>query len=73
MGDKGFALVSMTNKDTYYVSIEHGNEILKLLENPNERAYKGGFFSTTDVKSGAVVSIAIRHVSSVVVKEAHHA
>lgn len=65
----GFALVSMTNKDVYYVSIEQGNNILKLLEHTDSRMFKTGFLQTTDIKSGAKVSIALAHVSSVVVKE----
>lgn len=70
MGYQGFALVSMTNKDVYYVSITDGKLILKRLARPNEEA----FFETVDVKSGATISIAIQHVSSVVVKEgSHHA
>jgi hypothetical protein len=64
-----FALVSMTNKDVYYVSIEQGNNILRLLEHPSSGLFKTGFLRTTDVRSGATVSIAINHVSSVVVKE----
>lgn len=63
---KGYALVSMTNKDVYYVSITDGQEILKKLQ----RQSQSGFFETVDVKSRATVSIAIQHVSSVVVKEA---
>ena len=62
---KGFALVSMTNKDVYYVSVADGNEILKRLRHPND----AGFFETTDIKQHTTVSIAIQHVSSVVVKE----
>lgn len=61
----GFALVSMTNKDVYYVSINDGHKILARLARPSEQ----GFFETVDVKSHATVSIAIQHVSSVVVKE----
>lgn len=62
---QGFALVSMTNKDVYYVSNSDGSKILALLQRPTNQ----GFFQTIDVKSGATVSIAIHHVSSVVVKE----
>lgn len=61
----GFALVSMTNKDVYYVSLNDGREILSRLTRPTE----SGFFETVDVKSGATISIATQHVSSVVVKE----
>lgn len=61
-----YALVSMTNKDTYYVTIEAGKHILSLLSPIPSIT----FYETTDVKSGATVSIAIQHVSSVVVQEA---
>ena len=68
--NQGFALVSMTNKDVYYVSIEVGKQIKQQLRKPGELF----FIETVDVKSGAEVSIAVQHVSSVVVKEgAHHA
>lgn len=63
--NKSYALVSMTNKDVYYVTIHDGLEILKKLRNPSE----SGFFETIDVKSRAKISIAVQHVSSVVVKE----
>lgn len=67
--NQGFALVSMTNKDVYNVSIEDGKQILKRLAR-QFRTAESGFFETVDVKSGATVSIAIQHVSSVIVKEA---
>lgn len=65
MGYQGFALVSMTNKDVYKVSVADGKKILLLLAHPPEN----NFFETVDIKTGATVSIAIQHVSSVVVKE----
>lgn len=61
----GFALVSMTNKDVYYVSIADGKKILLLLSHPPVN----NFFETVDIKQHTTVSIAIQHVSSVVVKE----
>lgn len=65
MGNQGkpYALVSMTNKDVYYVSIGKGREIISKL------GREVGFIETIDVKSGAEVSIAVHHVSSVVVQE----
>lgn len=63
--NQGFALVSMTNKDVYKVSIADGKKILLLLNHPTAN----NFFETLDIKTGATVSIAIAHVSSVVVKE----
>lgn len=62
----GFALVSMTNKDVYYVSIPKGKEILRLMTRDNDRSV---FVEVTDIKSGANIAIAVQHVSSVVVKE----
>ena len=65
MGNQGkpYALVSMTNKDVYYVSIETGRDIKSKL------GREITFIDTVDVKSGAEVSIAVHHVSSVVVQE----
>lgn len=63
--NQGFALVSMTNKDVYYVSLADGKKILLLLNHPPDN----NFFETTDIKSRATISIAIAHISSVVVKE----
>ncbi len=60
-----FALVSMTNKDVYHVTQTDGRKILMLLGRPNAT----GFFQTVDSKTGATVSIAVNHVSSVVVQE----
>lgn len=62
----GFALVSMTNKDVYYVKISVGKDILRRLTRDDDRST---FIETVDIKSGAQVAIAIQHVSSVVVKE----
>lgn len=69
MGDKGFALVSMTNGDVYYVSIKDAKDMQRLLGNPSQPT----FLETVDIKSGAYISIALNHISSVVVKEANHA
>lgn len=66
-----FALVSMTNKDVYHVSIEDGKAILKRIGRPIQ-PMESGFFETVDIKSGAIISIAIQHVSSVVVREGYH-
>jgi hypothetical protein len=53
----------MTNKDVYYVSIEKGKEIKQKLGREID------FIDTIDIKSGAQVSIAVHHVSSVVIQE----
>lgn len=70
MGNQGksfglipYALVSMTNKDVYYVSIEKGREIADKL------GQEAGSVFAIDIKSGAALNIAVHHVSSVVVQE----
>lgn len=65
---KGFALVSMTNGDVYYVTSETGQKIQERLARNIELSYTG-FIDITDVKSGAKVSLALQHVSSVIVKD----
>ena len=64
-----FALVSMTNKDVYHVTQSDGKKILELLARPA----LNGFFQTVDSKTGATISIAVQHVSSVVVQEGGYA
>lgn len=65
MGNQGkpYALVSMTNKDVYYVSIEKGREIADRV------GRETGSVLATDIKSGAALNIAVHHVSSVVFPE----
>ena len=60
---KPYALVSMLNKDVYCVSIETAREIKKRI------GREITFVDAMDIKSGAEVSIAIHHVSSVVIRE----
>lgn len=57
------ALVSMTNKDVYYLTRQVAKELMILIAKPDAPA----FFETTDAKSGARIAIAIKNVSSVVV------
>lgn len=64
--DKTYALISMTNKDVYYVSQAIAHEIMELLEKGTAPA----FYMVVDTKSGAEVSIATANISSVVVKNA---
>jgi len=61
----GFALVSMTNKDVYYVTQDIAKELMALIETGNQPE----FYVVTDVKSGARVAIATGNISSVVTKQ----
>lgn len=63
--NEGFALVSMTNKDVYYVAASVANELMALIE----KGEQPEFFVVTDAKSGATVAIATGNISSVVTKE----
>ena len=62
MGNQGkpYALVSMMNKDVYYVSIEKGREIAHKIGRETDSVF------AIDIKSGATLNIAVHHVSSVV-------
>lgn len=57
-----YALVSMTNKDVYYVSVEAANKLLMVLTDREGAS----FFRTFDAKSGAQIAIALDNISSVV-------
>ena len=65
MGNQGkpYALVSMTNKDVYYVSVEKGREIADKIGRGTDSVY------VIDIKSGAALNIAVHHVSSVIFPE----
>ena len=69
MGNQGkpYALVSMTNKDVYYVTVEVAKDIQRKLTVQHD--YDTPFIHTTDVKSGAEVVLNVNHVSSVVIQE----
>lgn len=56
-------LVSMTNKDVYYVTEATAKELMALIESGDAPA----FFQTIDAKSGATIAIAINEISSVVI------
>ena len=60
----GFALVSMTNKDVYYVRQSVAKELMALIETGDQPE----FFVVTDAKSGATVAIATGNISSIVTK-----
>ena len=63
--NQGYALVSMTNKDVYYVTLAVAKELMQLIEKREQPE----FFVVTDVKSGAEVAIATSNISSVVIQE----
>ena len=62
--NQGFALVSMTNKDVYYVGRDVAKKLMALVETGEQPE----FFTVTDVKSGATVAIATANISSVVTR-----
>lgn len=62
-----YALVSMTNKDTYYISVELGRKLLKDLTT-DDTENKQAFIETVDVRSGAEIGISLSNISSIVVK-----
>lgn len=57
------ALVSMTNKDVYYLSRAAATELMALIAESSSAA----FFSIVDARSGAQIAIATKNVSSVVI------
>ncbi len=59
------ALVSMTNKDVYYLTKAAAKKLMAIIAEPNPAA----FFETVDAKSGAQIAIATKNVSSVVIPE----
>lgn len=67
--NSGYALISMTNKDVYYVHQDIAKELMALIETGDQPE----FYVVTDVKSGATVAIATANISSVVTKGANHA
>lgn len=62
----GFALVSMTNKDVYYVTQDVAKQLMDLISSQVGRQ-PVAFFETTDAKSGARIAIALSNISSIVV------
>lgn len=64
-------LVSMTNKDVYYVTAQTAKELKAIMREPEKNPAS---FETTDARSGAEIAITIAEISSVVIpKEASNA
>lgn len=64
-------LVSMTNKDVYYVTRADAKKLMAIMAEPEKHP---ATFQTTDSKSGSEIAITIAEISSVVIpKEAFHA
>lgn len=59
------ALVSMTNKDVYYLTVDAVNALMALIATHGQQPQ--AFFETVDAKSGAKIAIAISNVSSIVI------
>lgn len=57
-------LVSMTNKDVYYVTKLDAKKLMAIMAAPGENA---STFETVDAKSGAEIAITIAEISSVVI------
>ncbi len=60
------ALVSMTNKDVYYVTRQTAKTLMALMAEPEKHPSS---FETVDAKSGAEIAITIANISSVVIPE----
>lgn len=61
------ALVSMTNKDVYYLTKQVAKELMAIIAKSDAPA----FFETVDARSGSTISIATKNVSSVVIPEGY--
>lgn len=62
--DDNFALVIMTNKDLYRVTLEDAKKIRAAMAEP---ASHPNSFETVDAKNGSEISITIAVISSVVI------
>lgn len=62
------ALVSMTNKDVYYVSKQAAKELMAIMAEPEKHPAS---YQTTDVKSRSEISITVANISSVVIPEGY--
>lgn len=60
------ALVSMTNKDVYYVTQQTAKELMTLMATPDKHPAS---FETIDSKSNSEIAITIVNVSSVVIPD----
>lgn len=64
-------LVSMTNKDVYYVTKQTAKKLMAIMAEPEKNPAS---YETTDARSGAEIAITIAEISSVVIpKEADNA
>lgn len=63
--DNRNALVSMTNKDVYYVTQATAKKLMALIDSGDYPA----FFETVDMKSRATIAIAMSNISSIVIPE----
>jgi hypothetical protein len=62
MGYQQYALVSMLNKDVYYIGIREAQRLEAWLETGTARTFR-----TTDFKSGARLTLQLASISSIVV------
>lgn len=60
-----YALVSMTNKDVYYLTRQTAKELMAIMSQEPRPAS----FEAVDAKSGSQIAITIANVSSVVIPE----
>jgi hypothetical protein len=60
-----YALVSMTNKDVYYLTRAAAKTLMALIAKADAPA----FFETVDAKSHSQIAIATKNVSSVVIPD----
>ena len=61
-------LVSMTNKDVYYVTKQTDKKLMSIMAEPENHPAS---YETTDARSGSEIAITIAEISSVVIpKEA---
>ena len=67
--DDSFALVIMTNKDLYRVTVSEARKIRAAMAEPEKHPAS---FETLDAKSGSEISITIAVISSVVIPRGAH-
>jgi hypothetical protein len=66
MGQNQHPLVSMTNKDVYYVTRQTAKELMAIIREPEKYSDS---YETTDAKSGSEISLKVANISSVVIPE----
>ena len=62
--DKGYALISMTNGDVYYIDRTIYGRLMPLLEKQGD-----GYITLSEAKSERLITINVKQMSSVVVLE----